>query len=60
MKILKKFVEINVKMIICSTSPPGGNQVDGLPPVLHFFDWLLLGHAAVNFDKNLAWPEEIC
>ena len=31
----EQIVEINVKMIICSTSPPGGNQVDGLPPVLH-------------------------
>ena len=33
-------IEIFLKIIIvfwsaCSTSPPGGNQVDGLPPVVH-------------------------
>ena len=26
------FRVINICEIICSTSPPGGNQVDGLPP----------------------------
>ena len=29
-----------VCFLICSTSPPGGNQVDGLPP-------------AASFDENL-------
>ena len=32
MQILWKFWSSE----ICSTSPPGGNQVDGLPPVRHF------------------------
>ena len=33
-------LEVKVE-ISCSTSPPGGNQVDGLPPaaVNYFADW---------------------
>jgi hypothetical protein len=30
---LKKSTELNYVSNICSTSPPGGNQIDGLPPV---------------------------
>ena len=28
-------LSFNADMNICSTSPPGGNQVDGLPPVIN-------------------------
>ena len=30
------FVRLFVFFTICSTSPPGGNQVDGLPPAASF------------------------
>ena len=30
-------------LVICSTSPPGGNQVDGLPPAASF---------EKNYEKN--------
>ena len=32
---------VSLSFLICSTSPPGGNQVDGLPPAAsldNFFD----------------------
>ena len=35
---LRNFVGVFVFcscLVFCSTSPPGGNQVDGLPPVVH-------------------------
>ena len=42
-------VRLEVKVeISCSTSPPGGNQVDGLPPALNKEKQYLLSHSGIN------------
>ncbi len=32
----------------CSASPPGGNLVDGLPPVVHIGGWVIGGTSGIK------------
>ena len=43
------------KVTRCSTSLPGGNQVDGLPPVPSRVQWVL----AAAWSRDYLWPEHL-